>query len=61
MTAHWSVPDPAAVTGSEDDQRRAYREAMQILRRRIESFAALPTDKLSRLDLLERARSIGRL
>ena len=61
MTAHWSVPDPAAVTGSEDDQRRAYRDAMRILRRRIELFAALPIHKLSRLALQKRVRSIGRV
>ncbi len=61
MTAHWSVPDPASVTGSVDDQRRAYRDAMRILRRRIELLAALPIDTLSRLALQKRVRSIGRM
>ena len=61
MTAHWSVPDPASVTGSVDDQRSAYRDAMRILRRRIEFLAALPIDTLSRLALQERVRSIGRM
>jgi len=60
LTAHWSVPDPAAVTGSEDDQRRAYRDAMRLLRRRIELLAALPIDKLSGLSLQERLREIGK-
>jgi len=60
LTAHWSVPDPAAVTGSEDDQRRAYRDAMRLLRRRIELLAALPIDKLSGLSLQERLRAIGK-
>ena len=59
MTAHWGVPDPAAVGGSDDDQRRAYRDAMRVLRRRIELFAALPIDKLSGLALQKRLRAIG--
>ena len=61
LTAHWGVPDPALVTGSEDDQRRAYRDAMRVLRRRIELLAALPMEKLSGLVLQERLREIGRL
>ena len=60
LTAHWGVPDPAAVTGSEEDKRRAYRDAMRVLRRRIELFAALPLEKLSGLALQKRLRSIGR-
>jgi protein-tyrosine-phosphatase len=60
MTAHWGVPDPAAVTDSPEHQRRAFRDAMAVLRRRIELFAALPLDKLSKLSLQERLRSIGK-
>ena len=61
MTAHWGVPDPALVQGSDEEQRRAYRDAMRVLRRRIELFAALPIDKLSGLALQKRLRSIGRV
>jgi protein-tyrosine-phosphatase len=61
ITAHWGVPDPAEVTGSDEDQRRAYRDAMRVLRRRIELLAALPIDKLSGLALQKRLRSIGRV
>ena len=61
MTAHWGVPDPAATEGTDEDKRRAYRDALRVLRRRIELFAALPIDKLSGLALQKRLRSIGRL
>src|SRR5213078_2240900 len=54
MTAHWGIPDPAAVTGTDEEQRRAFREAFLRLRRRIELFAALPLDKLRGMALKER-------
>jgi protein-tyrosine-phosphatase len=60
MTAHWGIPDPAAVQGTETDQRRAFRDAFLQLRRRIELFAALPLDKLQGLALKERLDQIGR-
>jgi arsenate reductase len=44
-TAHWGIADPAAVTGSDAERRRAFREAMMALRARIELFAQLPLDK----------------
>ena len=59
MTAHWGVPDPAAVEGSDEAKRKAFRDALFALRRRIELFANLPFDKLSRLALQERVRDIG--
>ena len=55
------MPDPDAVKGSEDVRRKAFRDAFIALRRRIELFAALPFDKLSRLALEERVREIGKL
>jgi arsenate reductase len=59
-TAHWGVPDPAAVSGSPAEQRRAFKDALLVLRRRIELFASLPLEKLSRLAIGERLREIGR-
>ena len=59
MTAHWGVPDPAAVTASDAGRRRAFRDAFFVLRRRIELFASLPMDKLTRLALQERLDAIG--
>jgi arsenate reductase (thioredoxin) len=60
MTAHWGVPDPAAVTGTVEEQRKAFRDAFLVLRRRIELFASLPLDKVSGLALQERVREIGK-
>ena len=60
MTAHWGVPDPAAVTGSDAERRRVFLEALLLLRRRIELFASLPLEKLTRLALQERLEEIGR-
>ena len=60
MTAHWGIPDPAAVDGSEVEQRRAFIDAYAVLRRRIELLASLPIDKLDRLALSKRVEEIGR-
>ena len=60
MTAHWGVPDPAAVDGSEAEQRRAFMDAYTVLRRRIELLASLPLDNLDRLALSKRVEEIGR-
>lgn len=59
VTAHWGLPDPAAVEGSDEDKRRAFRDAFVVLRRRIELVASLPLDKLSGLALQDRLRDIG--
>lgn len=59
-TAHWGVPDPASVEGSDEDKRRAFRDALVSLRRRIELFGSLPLDELSRFALKERLDEIGR-
>jgi arsenate reductase len=60
MSAHWGVPDPAAVISSDDDKRRAFREAWLVLSRRVTLFASLPIASLSRLALQERLDRIGR-
>ena len=59
-TAHWGVPDPAAVEGGDEEKRAAFRSAMATLRRRIELLAALPLDKLDRLSIQEDLRRIAR-
>jgi len=60
MTAHWGVPDPAAATGSDDDRRKAYRDACHTLLERIRIFTSLPLDELDRLSLQNRLREIGK-
>jgi arsenate reductase len=59
-TAHWGLADPAAVEGTDEEKRRAFRDAFLILTRRIERFASLPLDTLSGLALRERLQQIGR-
>jgi arsenate reductase (thioredoxin) len=60
VTALWAIPDPAAAEGTPEEQRRAFRDAFLILRRRIELFAALPFEKLQGLALQEHLNRIGR-
>ena len=60
MTAHWGVPDPAAVRGSEAEVQRAFRDAFFMLERRISLFLCLPFTSLDRLCLKQQVDSIGR-
>ena len=61
MTAHWGMPDPAMVEGTEDQKRHAFSETANMLRRRIELFASIPFDKLDRLSLHRQVRDIGKI
>ena len=58
-TAHWGVADPAAVEGTDEARRSAFRSAMATLRRRIERLAALPLDKLDDSSIEDNLRKIG--
>jgi len=60
ITAHWGVPDPAAVTGSVEERRIAFTQAFTTLKRRIDLFCALPMGSLSRMSLQEHVNRIGR-
>lgn len=60
MTAHWGLPDPAAMQGTEEQQRRAFRDALMVLSRRIELFACLPLEKLDKLSLEKQLKNIGK-
>ena len=60
MTAHWGVPDPAAVTGTAEEIERAYREAFVILDRRISLLLCLPLENLGKLALQREIDRIGR-
>ena len=59
ITAHWGVPDPAAVEGAPEKKMAAFRDAFQRLDTRIKLFVALPWEKLDRLALQREARRIG--
>jgi arsenate reductase len=60
MTAHWGIPDPAAVEGSSQQIERAFRDAFFLLDRRIGLFLSLPLSTLDRLALKKEIESIGR-
>jgi protein-tyrosine-phosphatase len=61
MTAHWGVPDPAEVTGSDAEVALAFKDAYRMLDRRIGIFAALPIRSLDRLSLQAKLRHIGHI
>jgi protein-tyrosine-phosphatase len=60
MTAHWGIPDPAAVGGSDDVRRHAFVEAMTQLQNRIRMFVSLPFNTLDKLKLQQAVREIGK-
>jgi arsenate reductase len=59
MTAHWGIPDPAAVTGSPQQIERAFRDAFVALDRRISLFLSLPLASLDKLALKREIDRIG--
>jgi len=60
MTAHWGIPDPAAVEGSDFEKHRAFVEAFRQLRNRIELLTNLPWDKLDKIALQKHLNDIGK-
>jgi protein-tyrosine-phosphatase len=62
VTAHWGIPDPAAVTDDGTGaQMLAFRDAFRMLERRIRLFLALPLASLDRMALQRQVDAIGRL
>ncbi len=60
LTAHWGIPDPAAVQGTVEQIEKAFREAFFLLDRRISRFLSLPLLTLDRLSLKQKVDDIGR-
>jgi len=60
MTAHWGVPDPAAVTGSEAEIAAAFADTYRMLNARISIFVSLPLRSLDALSLQKRLNEIGK-
>ena len=60
ISAHWGVPDPAAVRGTEAEVERAFREAFLTLERRIGLFLSLPLASLDGLTVKKEVDHIGR-
>jgi arsenate reductase len=60
MTAHWGIPDPAAVEGSDEAKHKAFSDACRLLLNRIRLFTSLPLEKLDRLSLQNTLGEIGK-
>jgi len=60
-TAHWGIPDPAAVAGDDAAKRAAFRKASEQLARRIQLFMSLPIASLDKLTLKVKLAEIGRI
>ena len=59
MTAHWGIPDPAAVAGTPEQIERAFRDAFMMLDRRISLFLCLPLASLDKLAIQKEIDRIG--
>ncbi len=59
IMAHWGMPDPAEVEGSDETKRAAFRDAFLVLSRRIELLTSLPLEKLERLAAEAKVRAIS--
>ena len=59
MTAHWGVPDPAAVEGTPEQIEKAFLEAFVILDRRISLLLCLPLSSLDKLAIKKEIDRIG--
>jgi arsenate reductase len=60
MTAHWGIPDPAAVEGIEIEKSFVFRQAFRALETRIKLFLSLPISSIDKMRLQERMDAIGR-
>jgi hypothetical protein len=61
MTAHWGVPDPSAVDGTEAELHLAFADAYRMLNQRISIFINLPMATLDSLSLQRQLDEIGRM
>ena len=61
VTAHWGMPDPAVVNGTDIERWRAFRDAYRALESRIKIFTALPIATLDRMSLARQVEAIGRM
>lgn len=59
VTAHWGVPDPAAVVGTDEQKLQAFEDTFHILERRVERFVGLPLASIDPTELSRRLREIG--
>ncbi len=60
VSAHWGFEDPAAVTGTDEEKRAAFRKVFHQIRNRVSVFSSLPLEKLDRLSIKHEMDAIGR-
>ena len=59
VTAHWGVPDPAAVQGADAEIRKAFEDAYRMLQHKLKLLVALPVSRLAKDDLQKKLREIA--
>jgi arsenate reductase len=59
MTAHWGIPDPAAISGTPEQIEKAFRDAFLALDRRINLFLSLPLASLDAMAIQKKIAEIG--
>ncbi len=60
ISAHWGVPDPADVEGSDEKKQQAMHDVALTLKRRIDLLLSLPLAKLDNVALQKSVREIGK-
>lgn len=60
VTAHWGFPDPAAVEGSDDEKRAAFKQVFHGISNRVKALLSLPLDRLDALSIQSELRKIGK-
>jgi arsenate reductase len=60
VTAHWGMPDPAAVQGTDEFRQQAFRDAAVALKRRLELLMALPLQSLDSMAIHRQVKEIGK-
>ena len=61
ITAHWGIPDPAIVRGTQEERISAFRDALRALERRIRIFASLRLELLDRMSIKRKVDDIGKI
>lgn len=60
-TAHWGFPDPSQVSGSDEDKRRAFRDVMGGLKKRIDMLGSLPLEKLDAMSIQAELKKLAKV
>lgn len=61
VTAHWGFPDPSRVDGTDEEKRKAFKDVMLGLRKRIQLLADLPLDELDQMSIQAKVRELAKV